>query len=200
MRVTARRSAQGTRGRSRLLTWLTALSIGGALAPGGCSVDRDDHYELLRRREDRVAGEPTPLRYAAGDDASAARVRRLMSDELSGELLRTFAMARRLVAETAPAFVGAARASRGARRIWRWVRATSIEGCLTAIACSAPASVSARSRPTCRSSGSTTSPSTPRSGSCWRRSCRRRKPARRTRPCATRSCSIRSRAASATRS
>jgi hypothetical protein len=103
MTVTARRDAQGTRGRSRLFTWLTALSIGGALAPGGCSVDRDDHYELLRRREDRVAGEPTPLRYAAGDDASAARVRRLMSDELSGELLRTFAMARRLIAETAPA-------------------------------------------------------------------------------------------------
>jgi len=102
MRVTARRSAQGTRGRSRLFTWLTALSIGGALAPGGCSVDRDDRYELLRRREDRAPGEPTPLRYAAGDDASAARVRRLMSDEMSGELLRTFAMARRLVAETAP--------------------------------------------------------------------------------------------------
>ena len=72
------------------------------MAPTGCSVDRDDSYELLRRCDDRAPGEPTPLRYAAGDDAGAARVRRLMSDELSGELLRTFAMARRLVAASAP--------------------------------------------------------------------------------------------------
>ncbi len=106
MRGTAQRNAQGTRGRARLfarlLTWLAALAVGAAMAPTGCTVDSDDRFELLRRRDDRAPGEPTPLGYADASDTAAARVRRLMSDELSGELLRTFAMARRLAAETAP--------------------------------------------------------------------------------------------------
>ncbi len=72
------------------------------MAPTACAVDRDDSYQLLRRGAERAPGSPTPLRYAGDNDASASRVRRLMADELSGELLRTFAMARRLVAETAP--------------------------------------------------------------------------------------------------
>lgn len=96
------RGALGARGRSRVFTWLLALAIGGAMAPTGCTVDRDDGYELLRRSAERAPGAPTPLRYASDNDASASRVRRLMADELAGELLRTFAMARRLVAETAP--------------------------------------------------------------------------------------------------
>jgi hypothetical protein len=99
MRLTAGHRA---RGRNRIIAWLAAWSIGGAMAPTGCTVDRDDSYELLRRGAERAPGAPTPLRYAGDNDASASQVRRLMADELSGELLRTFAMARRLVAETAP--------------------------------------------------------------------------------------------------
>ncbi len=73
------------------------------MTPTGCSADRDDHFELVRRGEARAPGQPTPLFYARANDPEAARVLRLMSDELSGELLRTYAMARRLAGETAPA-------------------------------------------------------------------------------------------------
>ncbi len=107
MRLTSRYSARGNQGRNRIIAWLAAWSIGGAMAPTGCTVDRDDSYELLRRGADRAPGEPTPLRYVGDGDPSASRVRRLMDDELSAELLRTFAMARRLVAETAPSSSGA---------------------------------------------------------------------------------------------
>jgi hypothetical protein len=83
------------------LAWLAALALGGAGAPGACTSSRDDRFVLLRRGPVRAPGTPTPLGYPARDDPGAARVQRLMSDELAGELLRTFAMARRLAAAPA---------------------------------------------------------------------------------------------------
>ena len=56
---------------------------------------------LLRRGPARAPGAPTPLGYPAPDDRGAARVQRLMSDELTGELLRTLAMARRMASTSA---------------------------------------------------------------------------------------------------
>ena len=80
--------------RFRLFAWLAALAIGAA--PGGCGSSRDDRFVLLRRGP-RVPDGPTTLFYPAGDDAGAARVRRLMSDGFASQLLRTLAMTRRLV-------------------------------------------------------------------------------------------------------
>jgi hypothetical protein len=95
----------GTRrglGRFRLFAWLVALALGSAGAPGACTSVRDDRFVLLRRGPARAPGAPTPLGYPAAGDAGAARVQRLMSDEFTGELLRTYAMARRLAGVTAP--------------------------------------------------------------------------------------------------
>ena len=86
---------------SRLGAWLAALSV-GAIAHVGCAVQRDDGFVLLRRNPQRAAGEPTPLFHAASDDPAAMRVRRLLSDGFAAELLRTYAMTRRLVQQTAP--------------------------------------------------------------------------------------------------
>ena len=88
-------------GRFRLYAWFAALALGGAGTPGACTSPRDDRFVLLRRLPGRAPGAPTPLGYPGPDDAGAARVQRLMSDEFAGELLRTFAMARRLAGQTA---------------------------------------------------------------------------------------------------
>ena len=61
----------------------------------GC-VTRDDGVLLLRRREPRRDGEPTTLAYAQPDDVNAAVVRGVLADGFGAELLRTYAMARRL--------------------------------------------------------------------------------------------------------
>jgi len=61
----------------------------------GC-VTRDDGVLLLRRREARREGEPTTLAYVQPHDVPAAHIRALLADGFGAELLRTFAMARRL--------------------------------------------------------------------------------------------------------
>jgi hypothetical protein len=68
----------------------------------GCTT-RDDDYLLVRRVVPRAADEPTRLRLAAGDDADATRVRRLLADGFGAELLRTLAMVKRYARRTADA-------------------------------------------------------------------------------------------------
>ena len=204
--MSLRHESDGSAQRAGNAKSVSALYLAHRLVDRRCARAR----RLLRRsrRSLRAAAPPRGSRSRRADAAALRRRRRReRGARATAHVRRALRRAAAHLRDGAPAggrnragVVGCG--AREPRRppIWRWVRATSIEGCLTAIACSAPASGSARSRPTCRSSGSTTSPSTPRSDSCWRCSCRRRKRARRTRPCVTRSCSIRSRAASATRS
>jgi hypothetical protein len=68
----------------------------------GCAT-RDDDYLLVRRIVPRADGEPTRLRLAAGDDAAATRVRRLLADGFGAELLRTLAMVKRYARRTSDA-------------------------------------------------------------------------------------------------
>jgi hypothetical protein len=72
---------------------LAAVLIGPVLF---ACVQRDDGFLLLRRRELRLDNERIQLAYAQPDDATALHVRHLLSDGFGAELLRTYAMARRL--------------------------------------------------------------------------------------------------------
>ena len=107
--LSLRHEGDGSAQRAGEAGSVSALHLARRLVDRRC----DGARRLLRRsrRSLRAAAPPRGSRGGRADaaalrrgrDASAARVRRLMSDELSGELLRTFAMARRLAAETAPA-------------------------------------------------------------------------------------------------
>jgi len=70
-----------------------------ALAPTllACT-PRDDDYQLLRRTNG--VAQPARLQLAAASDAEAYYVRHLLANGFGGELLRTYAMAKRFAAHT----------------------------------------------------------------------------------------------------
>jgi hypothetical protein len=77
---------------------MRASLVFGALSVAfvaGC-VTRDDGVLLLRRREARRDGDPTTLAYVQPNDVTAAVVRGVLADGFGAELLRAYAMARRL--------------------------------------------------------------------------------------------------------
>ncbi len=59
---------------------------------------RDDDYQLLRRTNG--VAQPARLQLAAASDAEAYYVRHLLANGFGGELLRTYAMAKRFAAHT----------------------------------------------------------------------------------------------------